>query len=418
MADLYSLGAQFSYVDSQFGTAATSTGIKVNVPIITDIKYHKKVQVKTFWKQKGLIGSDTYMEGNYEVTNPGYPVIRKTDFQGKKGDTIKMHQRTNLAITPSVGKVGAAQIVNYEVGWDMNYKLVKIEQWRQAVLTVGAMNEQRNPVDEPFTVTEDDLLSDWTAQVEDSGLLAALHYGHAYHLYRQYGTSNLTVTALANTVMGNDTTLNTTSVSVASLDGTGKDNPSVLTIELGEQYMKQNFFDPVKIAGDDYWVVLCSAQFIAFLRRNGDFRNAFQFARERGIDNPLFKNANSWVYSNCLLLEYEKIRTVLGGNNPAGLTVSNAGATNSSITEAVYTGIGGGVTSSQLHHTYFLGANALALAEGRMRMGDRKEDDYGQFIGRDADNIWGATRMDWLDATGTFANNQSALCIVNTLVPQ
>jgi len=415
MADLYSQTAQFSFVDSQFGTAATSTGIKVNVPIITDIKYHKKVQVKTFWKQKGLIGPDTYTEGNYELTTPGYPVIRKTDFQGKKGDTVKMHQRTNLAITPNVGKVGNNQIVNYETGWDLNYKLVKIEQWRQAVLTVGAMNEQRNPVDEPFVVTEDDLLSDWTAQVEDSGLLAALHYGWSYHMYRQYGTANITATANTNTVIGNDVTLTTTNT-VAALTGAGNDNPSALTILLGERYMKENFFDPVKIQGDDYWVVLCTAAFISFLRRDDTFKQDFRFARERGIDNPLFKNAQAWVYSNCLLLEYEKVRTVLGGNNPAGLTVSNAGANNSSITEAVYTGIGGGVTSSQLHHTYFLGANALVLAEGRMRMADRKEDDYGQFIGRDADNIWGAARMDWLDANGAANNNVSSLCIINTLV--
>lgn len=415
MTDLYTLGTQFSYVDSQFGTAATSTGIKVNVPIITDIKYHKKVQVKTYWKQKGLIGPDTYMEGNYEATNPGYPVIRKTDFQGKKGDTIKMHQRTNLAITPNVGRVGNNQIVNNEVGWDMNYKLAKIEQWRQAVLTVGAMNEQRNPIDEPFTVTEDDLLADWTAQVEDTGILSALHYGWSYHLYRQYGTTNITVTAVSNTIFGNDETLDTTRT-IANLDGSGADNPTVTTIELAEEYMKENFFDPVKVAGDDYWVGVVSAKFIRYLRKNGDFRNAFQFARERGIDNPLFKNANAWLYSNCLLLEYEKIRTVLGGNNPAGLTVSNAGANNSSVTEAVYTGIGGGVAATKLHQAYFLGANAVALAEGRMRMADRKEDDYGQFIGRDADNIWGAMRLDWLDATGTFNNNQSALCIVNTLV--
>jgi hypothetical protein len=108
--------------------------------------------------------------------------------------------------------------------------------------------------------------------------------------------------------------------------------------------------------------------------------------------------------------------TVSGGNNPTGLTIANAGAYNSAITEAVYTGIGGGVAATNLHHTYVLGANALAIAEGRMRMGDRKEDDYGQFIGRDADNIWGATRMDWLDATGAANNNVSSACFVNTML--
>ena len=116
------------------------------------------------------------------------------------------------------------------------------------------------------------------------------------------------------------------------------------------------------------------------------------------------------------IFTYEKVASVIGGNNPAGLTVSNAGASNSSITEAAYTGIGGGVASTSLHHTYALGANALALAEGRMRMGDRREDDYQQFIGRDADNIWGAARMDWLQADGTAGNNQGSAVFVNTIL--
>ncbi len=415
MADLYSQGAAFSFVDSQFGTSATSTGIKTNVPIITDLKYHKAVQVKTWWKQNGMISDDTFTEGDTETTKPGFPVIRKTQFQTTKGDTVKMHRRTNLAITNSVGKAGAFQIVNYEVGWDMNYKLVKIDQWRQAVLTVGAMNEQRNPVNESFVQTEQDLLSDWSAQVEDSGLLAAQHYGWAYHLYRIYGTTNCTVTANVNTLYGNDSTLDTTRT-IANIDGAGADNISARTFEIGELYCKQNFFDPISIGGNSYWVVLISGAAKLRLLRDPDFRQAMVYARERGVDNPLFRNNNPIIYSNRIIFEYEKVRTVAGGNNPTGLTVSNGGASNSSITEAVYTGIGGGVAATLLHHTYFLGANALALAEGRMRMGDRKEDDYGQFIGRDADNIWGAARLDWLDATGANPVNQSSLVMVNTLL--
>ena len=51
-----------------------------------------------------------------------------------------------------------------------------------------------------------------------------------------------------------------------------------------------------------------------------------------------------------------------------------------------------------------------------MKMGERTENDYQNIVGRSADNIWGAQRMDWYDATDTFANNQSAALFVNTLV--
>lgn len=416
MANFYSTGAQFAFVDSQFGTAATSTGIKVNVPIITDIKYHKKVQVKTWWASHGMISADTYSEGTSEMTKPGLPVIRKTDFAIQKGDTIKMHQRSNLAITPNVGIVGGTnQIVNAEVGWDLNYKLVKIEQWRQAVLTIDGMNSQRSPFSESFVQTEMDLLSDWTAQVQDTGLLAALHYGWAYHLYRQYGTTNITVSANANTYFGNDQTLDTT-LTIASLHGDNSDNLKGLTFELAQNAASKLFLDPVMVGGDPYWVVLVSSTGLRWLYRDPEFRAAVQYARERGIDNPLFKYGNPLLYANCAIFVYEKVLSVINGYNPAGLTVANAGAYNSAITEAVYTGIGGGVAASALHHTYVLGANALALAEGRMRMGERKEDDYQQFIGRDADNIWGASRMDWLDATGAASNNSGSLVFVNTMI--
>lgn len=404
----------FSFVDSQFGTAATATGIKVNVPIITDIRYHKRVQDKTFFAQKGLIGPDTFSEGSVVSTSPGLPVIRKSDFLAKKGDTIIMHQRTNLAATNSVGRVAGFQIVDAEVGWDLNYKKVKIEQWRQAVRTDGGMNAQRNPVDESFVETELDLLSDWTAQVQDSGILAGLHYGWSYHVLRQYGTTNCPRAMVANDVMGNDETLST-SGTVADLVGDGSDNLKGATIELGYLYCTQNNFDPIRVGGDAYFVCLVSPRGMRYLFKDEEFRNAMMYARDRGVDNPLFKS-DAILYHNVLIFPYDKIRSILGGYNPAGLTVSNGGAYNSSITEAAYTGIGDGVASTNLHQTYFLGANAVALAEGPMKMAERTETDYGMIIGRAADNTWGAERMDWLDATGTANNNQSAALFINTLV--
>ena len=404
-----------SFVDSQYGTAATSTGIKVNVPIITDTRYHRRVQKKLFWALKGMIGTDTFVEGTKETTASGFPIIRKTDFQGKKGDTLTMHQRTNLATTPNVGKVGGFQIVDAEVGWDLNYKKVKIEQWRQAVRTDSGMNEQRSPFSESFVETELDLLSDWTAQVQDTGILSALHYGHAYQLVRQYGTTNLAVTANANTLYGNDETF-TTSRTIADIVGAGQDNVKGLTFELGYNYFLENDFDMVNVGGEKFVVALISPRAYRYAMRDAEFRDSLVYARERGINNPLFKVPDGLVYNNVLVFTWDKVRSVINGYNPTGLTVASAGTTNSAITEAVYTGIGGGVASGSLTHTYFLGANAVALAEGKMRMGERTENDYQQIIGRDADNIWGAQRLDWLDATGSAANNQSALVIVNTLV--
>lgn len=413
MAITYATPA-FNFVDSQFGTAATSTGIKVNVPVIVEKRYHRKVQAKNIFKKNGWIGDDTFGEGDNEQTVAGYPVIRKTNFSSGRGDTTVMAQRTNLAATGNVGKVMGAQLVDAELGWDVNYKKVKIEQWRQGVLTASGMTEQRNPFDESLQETEEKLLSEWTANVQDNGIIYAAHYGHCPHLLRAYGTTNCPVAASSNYLCGNDTTLDT-SRTVANLNGDGSDNLKGITFELADVYMRQNYFDPVKIDGSEYWLALISPMAALKLLRDSDFRNALQYARERGVDNPLFQHAK-FVYGNCLIFESDKIRSLLGGYNPAGLTVSSAG-TSGTITEAVYTGVGGGITASSttIHQTLFFGANAVALAEGRMRMADRIENDYGQLIGRDADNIWGAQRMDWYDQTATLNNNQSLLQVVNTL---
>ena len=335
MAISYATSPQ-SFVDSQFGTGATSTGIKLNVPVITDLRYHRKVQAKTFFAQKGLIGPDAFSEGSVTATAPGVPIIRKSDFLAKKGDTIIMHQRTNSATTNSVGIVGGFQIVDSEVGWDLNYKKVKIESWRQAVRTNVGMNAQRSPFDESFVETEIDLLSDWTAAVEDNGILSALHYGHAYHLLRMYGTTNCPISVVANDVYGNDESL-TVSNTVANLVGDGSDNLKGATMELGYLYCTQNNFDPIRVGGDSYFVALVSPRGMHFLFQDEKFRNAMMYARERGIDNPLFKS-DAVLYHNVLIFPYDKIRSQVGGYNPGGLSVSNGGAYNSSITELLTRG--------------------------------------------------------------------------------
>jgi hypothetical protein len=123
------------------------------------------------------------------------------------------------------------------------------------------------------------------------------------------------------------------------------------------------------------------------------------------------------VYSNCAVFRYDKIRTLLGGKDPAGLTVASAGTTGT-ITQASYTGIGGGVTASQLHPTYFLGANAISLAEGPFKMAERirKEDDYQSIIGRAIDSIYGTKRNEFKTPGAVLQTSQAILQIVNTVV--
>lgn len=403
--------SSFNFVDSQFGSATTQA-IKSLVNVAVDRRYHKQVQKKTFFARAGMIGPDVYSEGNSEATAPGYPVIRKTELETQPGDSIKVGLKRNLSFAVSTGVVGDVQLVDSEVAPDFYNTTVKVEEWRQGVRFNGGMNEQRNPY-EPFGSMAMDSLTDWKAQVMDTGMLYGLFYGYAPHLLRQYGSTNLAPTSLP-VLVGNDETLST-SLTVADLSDASVQNLNARTFELGATYAEENDLDPVRVNGEPYWVALVSPRAASFLIKDTQFRNALLYARERGISNPLFKHAE-YVYANCIIISYDKVRTILGGYNPAGLTVSGPPG---AITEAVYTGIGGGFAATQLHQTIFLGANALALAEGRIRPGDaiRAENDYGKIIGRSTSGIWGARRCDFFPEGSSTAYNQSAFMSINTLIP-
>lgn len=399
----------FSFVDSQYGTASNQN-IKSLVNVEIDRAYHKQVQKKLIWNRMGMIGPDTYTEGTGNQTAPGYPVIRKDQLTNEPGDTIKMGMRTNLSFGTNTGKTGADQLVDSEVAPDFYNLPVRIDRWRQGVRFNDGMDTQRNPY-EPFEQMEMSLLADWSSQQQDNSLTYAANYGYAPHSFREQGTTNLVPAEPGNILIGNDQSFTTTQT-ISALSGTGQDNIKGITFEIGATFCEQNDFDPVVISGQPYWLVFVSPMGIQRLYRDDEFRKTALFARERGDDNMLFKSAE-FAYYNCLIFRYDKIRTLLGGNNPAGMTVSGK-----QITEATYTSIGGGVTSAQLHQTLFFGANALALAEGRYRMANRirKEDDYMNIIGRATDNIFGTRRADFKSEDGTVTQNQSLLKMINSLV--
>lgn len=399
----------FTFVDSQFGSAS-ATNIKSLVNVAIDRRYHKEVQKKLFWQRLGLIGEDSYSEGNGVVSAPGLPVIRKTDLTRNPGDTIIMGLRKNLAFTVNTGKVHDTQLVDAEVAFDFNNLKVKIDLWRQGVRTNAGLNRQRNPY-ESFEEIEMSLLSDWSAQMLDTSIFYALHYGYAPHTFREHGHTNAAPAAKANTLFGNDTTLST-SRTIADIQGTNVDDLNAKTLELGALYMEQNDFDPVMVNGEPWWVAIVSPRGRYYLLKDDRLRNAMKDARERGTSNPLFRHAEL-TYNNVMVFTADKIRSIIGGYNPAGLTVGGE-----AITEAAYTGIGGGVASTDLHQTQFLGANALAIAEGQFGMADRvrKEDDYEMIVGRAVENTFGVKRAEWPDEAGANTINQASLTIVNTLV--
>lgn len=409
MALSYTTTNQLTFVDSQYGSAANQTGIKSLVNQVVDRKYHKQVLKKSFFTVRGMVGEDGHMEGGVAQTAPGFPVIRKTDLNSASGDVIKMGLKRKLTADHKTGgKIGNAQLVDNEVSPDFYNLKVSVDEWRQGVRMFGGMNRQRNPYGASLEFMEEESLQDWQSEVLDTSLLYAQWAGYTPNLLRAHGHTNCPPAANPNTLFGNDTTLST-SRTIADLDGTSADNLKAVTFEIGATFCEQNDFDPVSVNGQNYWVALISPQGHLKLLRDSEYREAVRFATMgRGAaDNSLLKWADA-IYGNCIIFRYDKIRSILGGLNPAGTTVSS-----NEITEASYTGIGGGITAGQLHQTIFLGANALAHAEVNMTMTGRKEDDYGKIVGTGISMIFGARRTDWKSEAADATANQSSLVIVN-----
>ena len=357
-----------------------------------------------------MIGADTYSEGSINETASGVPVITKSDLTAQKGDTIKMGLKHAYTVSHlSGGKVGDAQLVDSEDALDFSACKVQIEHIRFGLRGNGGMNEQRNPYESQESIFNDSL-TDGSADMIDTAILYAGACGFAPHLFRVIGITNAVPTEPYYTLVGNDLTMDRTRT-IADLVGGTTDSVNALTFEIGATYAEQNFFDPVNIGGDKFWMATISAKAALVLMQDDRFRNAFLYARERGKDNPLFKNVE-FLYNNVMIYKYEKIRTVLGGNDPAALTVGS-----SNITENSYSGIGGGVNSTDLHQTLFFGANAIVFAEGKTQTNlVRSENDYNYIVGRANDHIFGARRARFVKEDTTTVTEQGMLKIINTLI--
>jgi hypothetical protein len=411
MAYTYTLAAA-NFTDSVHGTAANATGVQAIVPQIVDRRYHKQVLSKSFFTKAGMIGPDAYNEGGVEGTAPGYPVIQKSDLNRQAGDVIKMSMRRKLTADHLTGgRVLNLQLVENEATYDFYNLKVSVERRRHAVYGYAGMSAQRNPFGESVKAIQSGLLQDWWAEQLDTEILYALWCGWTPNLIRAWGTTKCDPTGNANTLYGNDQSLDTTRT-IANMVGDQTDNVNGKTFEVSLAYMEQNGIDPVAINGAGFYVALISPKAKLILLGDDRFRNAQLYAQSRGADHPLFKAAD-FVYNNHIIITYDKIRSILGAKNPDGtITVTS----NTIASEADYSGIGGGVTAAQLHQTMILGANAVALADlGRTGVIDRKEDDYGNIVGSGIDAIYGARRADFAPESGT-AVNQSSLRIINTII--
>jgi len=156
-------------------------------------------------------------------------------------------------------------------------------------------------------------------------------------------------------------------------------------------YMSKGDDHPLIAQGDVLWGNLWVSEEEKLLDDN--FSNKYSFDGEGFADG-----ADEWAAPATI--------DVAGAKNTVERTVTVSKG------ERTYFG-GGDIEAGDVANILVLGANSLARCPGPvLRLIPRTTDDYKRIIGLGSEHIFGHKRLDFIDASGAFAFNQSSLRIM------
>lgn len=239
----------------------------------------------------------------------------KTELEKKRGDTVTIGLRMRLT---GAGVTSGQTLEGNEEALDIYTDTVALEQYRHAVRDDGGMTRQRAM----FSVSQEQEASikDWLAEKQDllcfnellvnktptrvaypDGTAGALSY-----------TSTPATAKSALSAANSQITPNFISY-VKTLAKTGRSRAWVP-------------IRPLKIGGEEFFVLLCHPDVMFDLKTDSNFQQARREAEKRGKDNPLFKNATA-CWDGVVIHEHENcpIGTDGGGGSVAWATCALMG---------------------------------------------------------------------------------------------
>ena len=205
-------------------------------------------------------------------------VQEKTQLEKSQGDKITFGIRMRLS---GAGVTGNTVLEGNEERLSTYDDSVTLELYRHAVRDDGAMSRQRAM----FSIDEEarDAIKVWGAEKVDE-----------LHFTALFASNTLTAYPLSSgAVMTLDTTAADAALALTASDS--KLTPAFLSqLKTGA---KTGFgrriqpLRPVKVKGKEYLLLVTHPDVVYDLKRNSEVMNAWQYAVERGYDNPLFKDA-------------------------------------------------------------------------------------------------------------------------------
>ena len=359
------------------------TGTAIGDPltkILWSNKMHIETQAELWFNQRGMMKKEDGNEGSFE-RKADAPIIVKDEFGKERGQQIRLALRKQLTVLGdntrssalATKHYGTTTMVDAEETLNLFDMAVFVEQLKNAVaFDTPAIQDLRTNfrMDQEAAAS----LRDWlTANIEES-LLDAAYDGNAAHVIRSLSPS---ATEHPNYHLAG------AAAAAADFSTTGgKLDPTALRKLYADARLKN--IDPIKIDGDETYVLLAHVYSTNNLDADSTFRDTNNNARQRGSDNPLFTRADS-TFEGITIHEYNRIR------RPTDTTSS---------------------VNTTTHENILLGANALVLGNAsEPRLVERKEDKYEDIYGVGIKTIFGAARCDWDAAAGSAVFNQSSIVV-------
>ena len=291
----------------------------------------------------------------YIGDGPGNIIQRKRDLEKEAGDKITFGLLMNLT---GAGVTGDGALEGNEEALVFYNDATVIDQIRHAVRVGGRMTQQRVPYD--LRSEARDALKYWMSNMVDTKIL-----NHLVGIT----TETFPVAATAPTV--NRVLYAGTATSTATIDATMKIDLTLLDKAKIRAEMATPKIRPVKIDGQEFYVVIMGPYQARDLRTNtntGQWLDIQKMAGVRGKDNPIFTGSLG-VYNGMILFDYTKMPTYI--NWGAGANVGGG--------EALLLGAQAGVI-------------AYGKGDGESATWFEKEFDYGNKQGVSGGLVWGVKK--------------------------
>jgi len=264
---------------------------------------------KKLWEERLFrdVEIESYFVSRFMSESDNNLVQVQTDLTKSQGDQV------TFGIVPNLTGDGvtSGQILegNEEGITSYDYSIV-LEQYRHGTRTRGKLDVQRAMFSIPEVSRAK--LKIWGAEKIDKLLVAALLASPTKILYRDGVAGAPSGTAVSATAKTALTAANSkiTPEFISALRVWAKTGGAGATYRIR----------PVKMEGQEYYVLLVNPAVMYDLRINSTFANAMKEAMDRGKDNPLFRSATA-VWDNVVIHETERIPLFTDGG---GASVTGA----------------------------------------------------------------------------------------------